>query len=103
MCGSQLARQRLVRGACSPSPTRRSLSYSGTTGKRLKALYQWHGPQCLSANTTALWTDSDGSTVIVCLVLSVKGIKVTALGEQPSIGIVVGGHLTGCRTGRPAD
>jgi hypothetical protein len=56
-------------------------------------LYRWQAPQCLSANTTVMWTSADGSTAIVSLGLSMKGIKVTAP-ESSRFGIVSGGHVT---------
>ena len=66
------------------------VTYSGTTGKQLKVLYQWHG-QCLEAQAMPVWTDSTGSHVIVFLLLSEKGVK-TSLTDK--FGLVTDGHFT---------
>ena len=66
------------------------VTYSGTTGKRLKVLYQWHG-QCLEAQATPVWTDPAGSHVIAFLLLSEKGVK-TSLTDK--FGVVTDGHFT---------
>lgn len=66
------------------------VTYSGTTGKRLKVLYQWHG-QCLEAQATPVWTDPAGSHVIAFLLLSEKGVK-TSLTDK--FGLVTDGHFT---------
>jgi hypothetical protein len=50
------------------------VTYSGTTGKQLEVLGQWHG-QCLQARATPVWTDSAGRYVIAFLALSEKGNK----------------------------
>jgi hypothetical protein len=66
------------------------VTYSGTTGKRLKVLYQYHG-QCLAAESIPVWTDSTGSHVIAFLLLSVKGVKTSATDK---FGLVTDGHFT---------
>ena len=66
------------------------VTYSGTTGKRLKVLYQYHG-QCLEAQSTPVWTDSAGSHVIAFLLLSKKGVKTSA---TDMFGLVTDGHFT---------
>jgi hypothetical protein len=66
------------------------VTYSGTTGKRLKVLYQWHG-RCLEAQSMPVWTDSAGRHVIAFLLLSEKGVK-TSLTDM--FGVVADGHFT---------
>jgi len=75
-----------VCGAVPPS----FVTYSGTTGKRLKVLYRWHG-QCLEAQAMPVWTDSTASHVIAFLLLSEKGVK-TSLTDK--FGLVTAGHFT---------
>jgi len=66
------------------------VTYSGTTGKRLKVLYQYHG-QCLEAQSMPVWTDSAGRHVIAFLLLSKKGVKTSA---TDMFGLVTDGHFT---------
>ena len=49
----------------------------GTTGERLKVLYQYHG-RCLYAVSDVVWTDPTASRVIAFLLLSEKGINMAA-------------------------
>jgi hypothetical protein len=91
VCGSSGDGNASFQPAC-PTADPTIASYSAN-GKRLQVLYRWQAAQCLSANTTVLWTSPDGSTAIVSLDLSMKGIKVTAP-ESSRFGIVSGGHLT---------
>jgi hypothetical protein len=65
-------------------------TYSGTTGKQLTVLYQWHG-QCLSGQSRPVWTDPAGRHVIAFLLLSEKGIK-TSLTDK--FGLVADGKFT---------
>jgi hypothetical protein len=66
------------------------VTYSGTTGKRLKVLYQYHG-QCLYAVSDVAWTDPTASRVIAFLLLSEKGINVAATDQ---FGVVTDGRFT---------
>ncbi len=91
VCGSSGDGNDSFQPAC-PTADPTIASYSAS-GKRLQVLYRWQAAQCLSANTTVMWTSPDGSTAIVSLDLSMKGIKVTAP-ESSRFGIVSGGHLT---------
>lgn len=91
VCGSSGDGNASYQPAC-PLADPTIASYSAS-GKRLQVLYRWQAPQCLSANTTVMWTSPDGRTAIVSLGLSMKGIKVTAP-ESSRLGIVSGGHLT---------
>jgi hypothetical protein len=91
VCGSSGSGNGSYQPAC-PTADPTIASYSAT-GKRLQVLYRWQAAQCLSANTTVMWTSPDGSTAIVSLDLSMKGIKVTAP-ESSRFGVVSGGHLT---------
>ncbi len=65
-------------------------TYSGTTGKQLRVLYQWHG-QCLEAQAMPAWTDSAGRHVIAFLLLSEKGVNTSKTGM---FGLVADGHFT---------
>lgn len=91
VCGSSGSGNGSYQPAC-PTADPTIASYSAS-GKRLQVLYRWQAAQCLSANTTVMWTSPDGRTAIVSLDLSMKGIKVTAP-ESSRFGIVSGGHLT---------
>jgi hypothetical protein len=91
VCGSSGGGNGSYQPAC-PIADPTIASYSAS-GKRLQVLYRWQAAQCLSANTTVMWTSPDGSTAIVSLGLSMKGIKVTAP-ESRRFGIVSRGHLT---------
>lgn len=91
VCGSSGSGNASFQPAC-PTADPTIASYSAT-GKLLQVLYRWQAAQCLSANTTVMWTSPDGSTAIASLNLSLKGIKVTAP-ESSRFGIVSGGHLT---------
>ena len=91
VCGSSGSGNDSFQPAC-PTADPTIASYSAR-GKRLQVLYRWPAAQCLSANTTVMWTSPDASTAIVSLDLSMKGIKVTAP-ESSRFGIVSGGHLT---------
>jgi hypothetical protein len=66
------------------------VTYSGTTGKRLKVLYQYHG-QCLYAVSDVVWTDPTASRVIAFLLLSEKGINMAATDQ---FGVVTDGRFT---------
>jgi hypothetical protein len=66
------------------------VTYSATTGKRLKVLYQWHG-QCLEAQARPVWTDAGGRHVIAFLLLSEKGVK-TSLTDE--FGLIANGRFT---------
>jgi hypothetical protein len=65
-------------------------SYSGTTGKRLKTLYQYRG-NCFDGSADVLWTDSGGRHVIVLVM-----VWVNSLTGDPSTeyGLVSNGRLT---------
>jgi hypothetical protein len=91
VCGSSGDGNGSYQPAC-PTADPTIASYSAS-GKRLQVLYRWRAAQCLSANTTVMWTSPDGGTAIVSLDLSMKGIKVTAP-ESSLFGIVSRGHLT---------
>jgi len=91
VCGSSGDGNGSYQPAC-PTADPTIASYSAS-GKRLQVLYRWQAAQCLSANTTVMWTSPDGSTAIASLDLSMKGIKVTAP-ESSRFGIVSGGQLT---------
>jgi hypothetical protein len=91
VCGSSGTGNASFEPAC-PTADPTIASYSAS-GKRLQVLYRWQAAQCLSANTTVMWTSPDGGTAIVSLNLSMKGIKVTAP-ESSRFGIVSRGHLT---------
>jgi hypothetical protein len=91
VCGSEGSGNASFQPAC-PLADPTIASYSAR-GKRLQVLYRWQAAQCLSANTTVMWTSPDGGTAIASLDLSMKGIKVTAP-ESSRFGIVSGGHLT---------
>lgn len=88
VCGTSSSAPSFVE-VCSTVPPS-FVTYSGTTGKRLKVLYQWHG-QCLYAVADPLWTDSGGRHVIAYLFLSDKGIK-TSLTSK--VGLIVDGKFT---------
>jgi len=66
------------------------VTYSGTTGKRLKVLYQYHG-QCLYAVSVVVWTDPTASRVIAFLALSEKGINMAATDQ---FGVITDGRFT---------
>jgi hypothetical protein len=66
------------------------VTYSGTTGKRLKVLYTYHG-QCLEAQSMPVWTDPTASHVIAFLLLSEKGVKTSATDK---FGLIADGHFT---------
>jgi hypothetical protein len=89
VCGSTSATDVSFEEVCSTLPPTFA-TYSGTTGKRLKVLYEWHG-QCLEAQAMPAWTDSTGSQVIAFLGLSEKGIK-TSLTDE--FGLVADGKFT---------
>ena len=65
------------------------VTYSGTTGKRLKVLGQWPG-QCLQARAMPVWTDSDGRHVIAFLIRSEKGKKLPTY----QFGLIADGKFT---------
>jgi len=89
VCGTSSYTDVSFEEVCSAVPPA-FVTYSGTTGKRLKVLYQWHG-QCLEAQAMPVWTDSAGSHVIAFLGLSLKGVKTSA---SDKFGLVTDGHFT---------
>ena len=89
VCGTASASDVSFQDACSTVPPS-FVTYSGTTGKQLKVLYQYHG-QCLSAEVIVVWTDPAASRVIGFLLLSEKGINTSATNQ---FGVVAGGHFT---------
>jgi len=89
VCGTTSSAAISFEEVCSTVPPS-FVTYSGTTGKQLKVLYQWHG-QCLYANSIPLWTDSAGRHVIAFLNLSEKGIK-TSLTDK--VGLIADGKFT---------
>ena len=89
VCGTQSVTDVAFEEVCSTVPPS-FVTYSGTTGKQLKVLYQWHG-QCLYASAYPLWTDSAGRHVIVYLALSEKGIKMSLTDE---VGLIANGRFT---------
>jgi hypothetical protein len=89
VCGTTSSAAVSFEEVCSTVPPSLA-TYSGTTGKRLKVLYQWHG-QCLYTYAMPLWTDSAGRHVITFLFLSEKGIK-TSLTDK--VGLVADGRFT---------
>jgi hypothetical protein len=88
VCGTSSSAPSFVE-VCSTLPPS-FVTYSGTTGKQLKVLYQWHG-QCLYAVADPLWTDSAGRHVIASLALSEKGIKMSSTDE---VGLIADGKFT---------
>jgi hypothetical protein len=66
-------------------------TYSGTTGKQLKVLYQWHG-KCMDAQATPVWTDSAGRHVIAFLLLSEKDNNQTS--QTFKFGLIADGQFT---------
>jgi hypothetical protein len=89
VCGTTSATDVSFEEVCSTVPPS-FVTYSGTTGKQLKVLYQWHG-QCLEAQAMPVWTDAAGRHVIAFLGLSEKGIK-TSLTDK--FGLVADGKFT---------
>jgi hypothetical protein len=89
VCGTSSFSDVSFQEVCSTVPPA-FVTYSGTTGKRLKVLYEYHG-QCLEAASIPVWTDSTGSHVIAFLLLSEKGVKASATDK---FGIVTNGHFT---------
>lgn len=89
VCGTSSFSDVSFKEVCSTVPPS-FVTYSGTTGKRLKVLYQYHG-QCLEAQAMPVWTDATGSHVIAFLLLSEKGVK-TSLTDK--FGLVADGHFT---------
>ena len=89
VCGSSSFTDVSFEEVCSTVPPSFA-TYSGTTGKRLKVLYSYHG-QCLEAQAMPVWTDAAGSHVIAFLLLSEKGVK-TSLTDN--FGLVADGHFT---------
>jgi hypothetical protein len=89
VCGTTSASDVSFQEVCSTVPPS-FVTYSGTTGKRLKLLYQYHG-QCLSAEVIVVWTDLAARRVIGFLLLSEKGIKTSATNQ---FGVVADGHFT---------
>lgn len=89
VCGTRSSAAISFEEVCSTVPPSLA-TYSGTTGKQLKVLYQWHG-KCLYAYAMPLWTDSAGRHVIAFLFLSEKGIK-TSLTDK--VGFVADGKFT---------
>jgi hypothetical protein len=89
VCGSNSSTDVSFEEVCSTVPPSFA-TYSETTGKRLKVLYQWHG-QCLDAEAMPLWTDATASHVIAFLLLSEKGVK-TSLTD--TFGLVANGRFT---------
>ena len=89
VCGTQSVTDVAFEEVCSMVPPS-FVTYSGTTGKQLNVLYQWHG-QCLYASAYPLWTDSAGRHVIAYLFLSEKGIK-TSLTSK--VGLIANGRFT---------
>ena len=88
VCGTSSFSDVSFKEVCSTVPPS-FVTYSGTTGKRLKILYQYHG-QCLEAQAMPVWTDATGSHVIAFLLLSEKGVK-TSLTDK--FGLVTDGHF----------
>jgi hypothetical protein len=89
VCGTSSFSDVSFQEVCSTVPPA-FVTYSGTTGKRLKVLYRYHG-QCLEAASLPVWTDSTGSHVIAFLLLSEKGVKASATDK---FGLVTDGHFT---------
>lgn len=89
VCGTTSFSDVSFKEVCSTVPPS-FVTYSGTTGKRLKVLYQYHG-QCLEAASLPVWTDPTASHVIAFLLLSEKGVKASATDK---FGIVADGHFT---------
>jgi hypothetical protein len=89
VCGTTSFSDVSFQEVCSTVPPA-FVTYSGTTGKRLKVLYTYHG-QCLEAQATPVWTDPAGSHVIAFLLLSEKGVKTSA---TDMFGLVTDGHFT---------
>jgi hypothetical protein len=89
VCGTVSSSDVSFEEVCSTVPPS-FVTYSGTSGKQLKVLYQYHG-QCLSAQSMPVWTDSTGSHVIAFLLLSKKGVKTSA---TDMFGLVTDGRFT---------
>jgi hypothetical protein len=89
VCGTTSFSDVSFQEVCSTVPPA-FVTYSGTTGKRLKVLYQYHG-QCLEAESLVVWTDPTASHVIAFLLLSEKGVKTSATDQ---FGLVTDGHFT---------
>ena len=89
VCGTSSFSDVSFQEVCSTVPPA-FVTYSGTTGKRLKVLYTYHG-QCLEAQATPVWTDPAGSHVIAFLLLSEKGVKTSATDK---FGLIADGHFT---------
>jgi hypothetical protein len=89
VCGTSSFSDVSFKEVCSTVPPA-FVTYSGTTGKRLKVLYTYHG-QCLEAQATPVWTDPAGSHVIAFLLLSEKGVKTSATDK---FGLIADGHFT---------
>lgn len=89
ICGRTGASDVSGEEACHTAPPG-LVSYSATTGKELKVLYQYPG-QCLGGESEVLWTDPTGSNLIVFLLLAEKGVKASV---SDLFGVVNGGHFT---------
>jgi hypothetical protein len=89
VCGTSSFSDVSFEEVCSTVPPS-FVTYSGTTGKRLKVLYQYHG-QCLEAQAMPVWTDASASHVIAFLLLSEKGVKTSATDK---FGLITGGRFT---------
>lgn len=89
VCGTTSFSDVSFQEVCSTVPPE-FVTYSGTTGKRLKVLYAYHG-QCLEGQALVVWTDPTASHVIAFLGLSEKGVKTSATNM---FGLVADGHFT---------
>jgi hypothetical protein len=89
VCGSASLGNKSSDEVCSTVPPS-FVTYSGTTGKQLKVLGQWHG-QCLQARAVPVWTDPGGRHVIAFLLLSEKGSKTS---PTEKVGLVADGKFT---------
>jgi hypothetical protein len=89
VCGTSSFSDVSFQEVCSTVPPA-FVTYSGTTGKRLKVLYEYHG-QCLEVQATPVWTDPSAGHVIAFLLLSEKGVKTSA---TDMFGLVTDGHFT---------
>ena len=89
VCGSAGAASAAVVDACAAVPPS-LVSYPGTTGKRLKTLYQYQG-RCFSGSADVLWTDSGGRHVIFLLMLQLNSPTGYPRTEY---GLVSSGRLT---------
>jgi hypothetical protein len=66
------------------------VSYSGTTGKRLRLLYQYRG-HCLEGRSEPLWTDAGGRQVLALFMLQVNGEGASASNQ---FALISDGHFT---------